>query len=149
MSDKKKTPTPSSYDWFDNKAGLVEEILTLDTYGRTTIAHCKYTVKPNKDIFLSDTFDSFSCLVKASTTCSVEDASSGKFDVDLGYHIALNKARAKALTKYGKYLVAQTKEADRAVTIFTNIAKHILHKTASTNDTLIGINDYLSKTREN
>lgn len=149
MSDKKKTPTPSSFDLFDNKAGLVEEILQLDTYGRTTVAKCRYTVKAKKGDTTDVAFSKFVYVAKASTTCSVEDVSSGKFDVDLGCHIVLNKTRAIALAKYGKFLVSLDKAVTKRIHILDILSKATIARTASVNDSLISINDYLSKTRGN
>ena len=146
MSDKK---TPSSFNLFDNKAGLVEEILQLDTYGRTTVAKCRYTVKAKKGDNVDVAFCKFEYVAKVSTTCSVEDVSSGRFDVDLGCDIVLNKARAKALTEYGKYLVSLDKAVTTRIHILDILSKATIARTASVNDSLISINDYLLKTRGN
>ena len=149
MSAKKKTPTPSSFDLFDNKAGLVEEILQLDIYGRTTVAKCRYTVKAKKGDNVDVAFSKFVYVAKVSATCSVEDVSSGRFDVDLGYHIVLNKARALALAKYGKFLLSLDKAVTRRINGLDILSKATIARTASVNDSLISINDYLLKTRGN
>ena len=146
MSDKQ---TPSYIALFKNNAGLVEKILDVDTYGRTTVVECVYTVKVKKGDLTDLAFAKFKYIAKVSTTCSVEDASSGKFDVALGYKIALNKARAKALAKYGKFLVSLDKAVTKRIHILDILSKATIARTASVNDSLITINDYLSKTRGN